>query len=41
VEPGCAVRDAAERGVVSAARYESYLKLREELGEAERSERGW
>jgi len=41
VEPGCAVRDVVERGEVSAARYESYLKLREELGEAERSERGW
>jgi ribosome biogenesis GTPase len=32
-EPGCAVRDAVERGEVSAARYESYLKLRAELEE--------
>lgn len=30
-EPGCEVREAVERGVVSVARYESYLKLREEL----------
>jgi ribosome biogenesis GTPase len=36
VEPGCAVREAVERGDVSAARYESYLKLRGELEEAER-----
>jgi len=41
VEPGCAVRAAVERGEVSADRYASYLKLREELGEVERSERGW
>ena len=31
VEPDCAVRDAVERGDVSAARYESYIKLRDEL----------
>jgi len=30
-EPECAVREAVERGTVSRARYESYLKLREEL----------
>jgi ribosome biogenesis GTPase len=41
VEPGCAVRAAVEAGEVSAARYESYRKLREELEELERSERGW
>jgi ribosome biogenesis GTPase len=41
VEPGCAVRAAAERGDVSVARYESYLKLREELGAVERVDRGW
>jgi len=35
-EPGCAVREAVERGVVSRARYESYLKLRDELEETER-----
>ncbi len=29
-EPGCAVRQAVESGVVAAARYESYLKLRAE-----------
>jgi ribosome biogenesis GTPase len=34
VEPDCAVREALEAGKVSAARYESYIKLREELGEA-------
>lgn len=32
VEPGCAVRSALERGVMSGERYESYLKLRAELG---------
>jgi ribosome biogenesis GTPase len=31
VEPGCAVRDAVQRGAVSAERYESYLKLLDEL----------
>lgn len=31
VEPGCAVRQAVESGVVSPARYESYVKLLEEL----------
>ena len=31
VEPGCAVRDAVARGDVSKARYESFIKLREEL----------
>ena len=31
VEPGCAVRDAVARGDVSRARYESFIKLREEL----------
>jgi len=33
VEPGCAVRDAVERGNVSRGRFESYVKLREELAE--------
>jgi ribosome biogenesis GTPase / thiamine phosphate phosphatase len=33
-EPDCAVRAAVERGQVSAARYESYRKLRSELEEA-------
>jgi len=33
-EPDCAVRAAVERGEVSAARYESYRKLRDELEEA-------
>ena len=33
VEPECAVRAAVEAGEVSAARYESYLKLRVELEE--------
>jgi ribosome biogenesis GTPase / thiamine phosphate phosphatase len=31
VEPDCAVRDAVTRGDVSVARYESFLKLRQEL----------
>ena len=31
VEPACAVRDAVSRGDVSNARYESFIKLREEL----------
>jgi ribosome biogenesis GTPase / thiamine phosphate phosphatase len=34
VEPGCAVLDALSRGEVSAARHDSYVKLREELTEA-------
>jgi ribosome biogenesis GTPase / thiamine phosphate phosphatase len=33
-EPDCAVRAAVEQGQVSAARYESYRKLRSELEEA-------
>ena len=37
VEPGCAVRAGLEAGAVSAERYESYLKLRAELAEAERA----
>jgi len=32
-EPGCAVRAAVERGEISHARYESYLRLREALEE--------
>jgi ribosome biogenesis GTPase len=31
VEPDCAVRDAVQRGALSADRYESYLKLLDEL----------
>jgi ribosome biogenesis GTPase len=34
-EPKCAVRDAVDAGEVSRQRYESYLKLRAELAEAE------
>ena len=30
VEPGCAVREAVTQGTVSAARWDSYVKLREE-----------
>jgi len=33
VEPDCAVRAALERGEISPERFESYAKLREELGE--------
>lgn len=36
VEPGCAVLSGVEAGVVSKARYESYLKLRKELEEGAR-----
>lgn len=35
-EPDCAVRAAVETTEVSRARYESYVKLREELADAER-----
>jgi ribosome biogenesis GTPase / thiamine phosphate phosphatase len=35
-ERGCAVRAAVERGEISAARYASYVKLREELGQGRR-----
>ena len=34
-EPGCAVRKGVESGGISRARYESYLKLREELRESQ------
>lgn len=33
VEPGCALRDAVVRGEVSAARYDSFGRLLNELGE--------
>jgi ribosome biogenesis GTPase len=36
VEPGCGVRAGIESGEVSRERYESYLKLRQELEEASR-----
>lgn len=36
VEPDCAVRTAVDRGSVSAARYDSYRRLRTELAETER-----
>lgn len=36
VEPGCAVRSAVETGAISAERYDSYLRLREEIEDAER-----
>ncbi|MFL5564815.1 MAG: ribosome small subunit-dependent GTPase A [Gemmatimonadaceae bacterium] len=36
VEPGCAVRAAVESGSISAARYDSYLRLREEIEDSER-----
>jgi ribosome biogenesis GTPase len=35
-EPDCAVRAAVAEGRISRSRYESYVKLREELAEAER-----
>jgi ribosome biogenesis GTPase / thiamine phosphate phosphatase len=39
-EPDCAVRDAVEHGVVSGQRYDSYVKLREELADSERKQAG-
>jgi ribosome biogenesis GTPase len=36
VEPGCAVRGALAAGAIDAVRYESYLKLRGELTDAEK-----
>jgi ribosome biogenesis GTPase len=35
VEPACAVRAAVEQGAVSTRRFDSYLKLRDELEEAD------
>lgn len=37
VEPGCAVREAVESGTISAARYDSYSRLRADLA-AQKSE---
>jgi ribosome biogenesis GTPase / thiamine phosphate phosphatase len=34
-EPGCAVREALEQGSVSRDRYANYLKLRDEIEEAQ------
>lgn len=36
VEPGCAVREAVAAGSISAERYDSYLRLREEMELSER-----
>jgi ribosome biogenesis GTPase len=36
VEPGCAVRKAVENGAISEARYDSYMRLREEIEQEER-----
>jgi ribosome biogenesis GTPase len=36
VEPGCAVRHAVAEGSISAERYDSYLRLREEIEDSER-----
>jgi ribosome biogenesis GTPase / thiamine phosphate phosphatase len=36
VEPGCAVRRAVDNGSISAERYDSYLRLREEIEDTER-----
>jgi ribosome biogenesis GTPase len=36
VEPGCAVRAAVDQGAISAERYDSYLRLREEMADSER-----
>jgi ribosome biogenesis GTPase / thiamine phosphate phosphatase len=34
VEPGCAIRDAVSNGTLSRGRYDSYVKLRDELAHA-------
>jgi ribosome biogenesis GTPase / thiamine phosphate phosphatase len=39
-EPGCAVVDAAERGVINADRYESYLRILQELRDHRNAEHG-
>ncbi len=39
VEPGCAIREAVQAGIVSRGRYESFIKLREELSDG--SQDGW
>ena len=36
VEPDCAIRDAVKDGRISAERYDSYLRLREEIEDSER-----
>ena len=36
-EPGCAIRQRVEQGTISTARWESYLKLRGELRDLERT----
>ena len=36
VEPGCGVRKAVQEGSISADRYDSYLRLREEMEDAEK-----
>lgn len=36
VEPGCAVRGAVESGALSAERYDSYLRLRDEIEQEEK-----
>lgn len=36
VEPGCAIRAAVDRGEIAVERFESYVKLYEELAEAEK-----
>ena len=35
-EPGCAIREAVESGAISADRYDSYLRLREEIEQEEK-----
>lgn len=35
VEPGCAVRAAVDQGAIGAERYDSYLRLREEMEQSE------
>lgn len=35
-EPGCKVREAADRGVIAASRYEHYVQFQEEMKEKKR-----
>ena len=40
-EPGCALRAAVKAGTVADRRFESYLKLREELEQEQGQQRAW